>query len=136
MVTYSPGPAEQTADRQTQTVSSAESPPSLVSRVIIGGPLWFVHHPLLSSRVPVNMYRSMLYWSMLSCVPLCVIPVHLPLVPGQLPDVYQQGPLRPYTGYSDVALFRYHVPPATSSARWEFAAVHDDPSCQATEVHV
>ena len=60
----------------------------------------------------------------------------LNLVSGQLPDVYQQGPLQPYTGYSDVTLFKYHVPPATSTARWQFAAVHDDAGCQARPVHV
>ena len=64
------------------------------------------------------------------------IAVSLDPVLGQLPDVYQQGPLQPYTGYSDVTLFKYHVPAATSSGRWQFAAVHDDPGCQARQVHV
>ncbi|KAF0311819.1 Post-GPI attachment to proteins factor 6 [Amphibalanus amphitrite] len=65
-----------------------------------------------------------------------VIAAWLDQASGQLPDVYQQGVLQPYTGYSDVTLFKFHVPPAAARGRWQFAAVHDDPSCQARQVHV
>ena len=60
------------------------------------------------------------------------VPPCLPLVP----EVSQEGLLRPYASYSDVTLLHYHLPQQLASATWEFAAFMDDADCPVREVHV
>lgn len=55
---------------------------------------------------------------------------------GLVPEVSQEGLLRPYNSYSDVTLLHYHLPQQLASATWEFAAFMDDADCPVREVHV
>ena len=41
---------------------------------------------------------------------------------GTMPDASQEGVLKQYRSYEDIALFHYTVPPETSRATWEFAS--------------
>ena len=53
-----------------------------------------------------------------------------------VPEVSQEGLLRPYESYGDVTLLHYHLPQQLASATWEFAAFMDDKGCPVREVHV
>jgi len=70
---------------------------------------------------------------------MCVQP-HLIILlgPGDaaLPQVSQEGLLRPYRSYADVTLFHYYVPKEVSLATFEFAAFMDSPNCHARNVYV
>ena len=55
---------------------------------------------------------------------------------GNMPDASQEGILKQYRSYEDVALFHYTVPPETTRATWEFASFQNDPGCQVREVHI
>ena len=41
---------------------------------------------------------------------------------GTMPDASQEGILKQYRSYEDIALFHYTVPPETTRATWEFAS--------------
>ena len=41
---------------------------------------------------------------------------------GTMPDASQEGVLKQYRSYEDIALFHYTVPPETTRATWEFAS--------------
>ncbi|XP_071439145.1 post-GPI attachment to proteins factor 6 [Hetaerina americana] len=55
---------------------------------------------------------------------------------GFIPDVSQEGILRPFRSYSDITLFHYYVPPEVTRVTWEFAAFMDNSACPAKQVHV
>ena len=48
---------------------------------------------------------------------------------GTMPDASQEGILKQYHSYEDIALFHYTVPPETTRATWEFASFQDEPDC-------
>jgi len=51
-----------------------------------------------------------------------------------MPDASQEGILRQYRSYEDIALFHYTVPPETTRATWEFASFQDVADCPRREV--
>lgn len=53
---------------------------------------------------------------------------------GNLPDASQEGILKQYNSYDDVALFYFTVPPETTRATWEFASFQDVEDCPSREV--
>ncbi|XP_023328883.1 post-GPI attachment to proteins factor 6 [Eurytemora carolleeae] len=53
---------------------------------------------------------------------------------ANLPDASQEGILKQYTSYDDLALFHYTVPSETTRATWEFASFQDEPDCPSREV--
>jgi len=53
-----------------------------------------------------------------------------------MPDASQEGILKQYKSYEDVALFHYTVPTETTRATWEFASFQDDPSCPKRDVMI
>ena len=55
---------------------------------------------------------------------------------GNMPDASQEGILKQYRSYEDVALFHYTVPPEVTRATWEFASFQNDPDCAVREVHI
>jgi len=55
---------------------------------------------------------------------------------GTMPDSSQEGILKQYKSYEDVALFHYTVPSETTRATWEFASFQDDPDCPVREVMI
>lgn len=55
---------------------------------------------------------------------------------GTMPDSSQEGILKQYKSYEDVALFHYSVPAETTRATWEFASFQDDPDCPVREVMI
>ncbi|CAG7690930.1 unnamed protein product [Allacma fusca] len=57
-------------------------------------------------------------------------------VAGLLPQVSQEGFLRPYRNYADVTLFHYYVPTEVTRATFEFAAFMDSPNCATKDVYI
>ena len=55
---------------------------------------------------------------------------------GNMPDASQEGILKQFRSYEDVALFHYTVPPETSRATWEFASFQNERDCAVREVHI
>ena len=55
---------------------------------------------------------------------------------GNMPDASQEGILKQFGSYEDVALFHYNVPAHTSRASWEFASFQNDPECEVREVEI
>ena len=55
---------------------------------------------------------------------------------GNMPDASQEGILKQYRSYEDVALFHFSVPPETTRATWEFASFQNDPACAVRDVHI
>ena len=55
---------------------------------------------------------------------------------GNMPDASQEGILKQFGSYEDVALFHYNVPPDVSRASWEFASFQNDPECEVREVEI
>ena len=55
---------------------------------------------------------------------------------GNMPDASQEGILKQFGSYEDVALFHYHVPPEVTRASWEFASFQNDPECEEREVEI
>ena len=55
---------------------------------------------------------------------------------GNMPDASQEGILKQFGSYEDVALFHYSVPTDTSRASWEFASFQNDPDCEVREVEI
>ena len=55
---------------------------------------------------------------------------------GTMPDASQEGILRQFRSYEDVALFHYSVPPETTRATWEFASFQDEAGCPRREVMI
>jgi len=55
---------------------------------------------------------------------------------GTMPDASQEGILKQYKSYEDVALFHYTVPTETTRATWEFASFQDAPDCPVREVMI
>ena len=55
---------------------------------------------------------------------------------GNMPDASQEGILKQYGSYEDVALFHYSVPPDTTRASWEFASFQNEPDCEVREVEI
>ena len=71
--------------------------------------------------------NSMLCWALLLLSqPACSY--------GTMPDASQEGILKQYRSYEDIALFHYTVPPETTRATWEFASFQDEPDCPRREV--
>ena len=73
--------------------------------------------------------NSMLCWALLLLgQPACSY--------GTMPDASQEGILKQYRSYEDIALFHYTVPPETTRATWEFASFQDEPDCPRREVMI
>jgi len=55
---------------------------------------------------------------------------------GTLPDASQEGILKQFGSYDDLALFHYRVPSETTRATWEFASFQDEIDCPSREVMI
>ncbi|ODM99932.1 Transmembrane protein [Orchesella cincta] len=65
-----------------------------------------------------------------------MVVLHVVPVTSILPQVSQEGLLRPYRSYADVTLFHYYVPNEVSRATFEFAAFMDSRNCPVRDVYI